>query len=233
MSINISASLIHDFLSCNRKVYYRINFPEVSVPNREMILGTIVHQAIEHHWNSPIGAADFVRSRLPPNATKDDLEFCHKCISTFFGNFSALLANNDSIEEKFRIEISDGVFIVGKVDRVSDGIVYDWKTSRNPPMSVDNDPQFILYNWAYRNLHSSNPVGVYYASLATGRLIRFNYDSVLENLLMKEVIPDMVKHIKNSNLIPTGLYKKECFRCPYKSTCLKEIKNVVDSRDTP
>lgn len=231
MSINISKSLIEEYLSCNRKVYYRLNRPLKMLPTKEMIMGDIVHRAIEKFWDDREKASEFVKENfLKYRNMNMDLDFYLKCVDTFFYKFYPLMSKTDKIETKFKIPIYKDVFIVGRLDRISNKKIFDWKTTRNPPSSVNNDVQFILYDWSYRQMYGHDPHGVYYASLSTGNLIKYKKDSFLEKMLIDKLIPELVSLIRKNNFVPNGIFNRSCYRCQYRETCHKELgKDVLDS----
>lgn len=230
MSIYISASLLNDYIACNRKVYYRTKHSELAVQNEEMVMGEIVHYAIEKYWNDEVGGRDYiakdVSTRLPGNKSATD--FSLNCFSVFNDRFRQYLTTDDQIEFKFKIQIDNGVFVVGKMDRVSSKKVFDWKTERKPPVSINNSIQFILYNWAYKKTFGYFPMGVYYASLISGNLIRYNVNELSEKTLFSDIIPDAINDIKKGNYSRNGVFRKACFRCSYSDTCLKEF-DVLDN----
>ena len=232
MSINISASLIRDYLECRSKIFYRINYPETSISNKEMILGSIVHSSIEKYWGLIPAAGwyaiDEVKKRFGED--KESEKFVLDCIHVFFKNFRQYLSSiDDKTELKFKIPFSDGVYIVGKIDRITkDGLVFDWKTNRRTPKSINNDPQFILYHWAYSKLYNKTPVAVYYASLTDGSLLMLDIKKEFYGHLFDEIIPAIVQDIKSHNLPKTGIFTGDCFRCPYKETCLQGDSHELD-----
>lgn len=232
MPIHISASLIDDYLACNRRAYYRINRPDLSIQNDEMVIGDIVHKSIEKFWDDKERAITFadveLGMRLPNSITAK--MFTNNCIETFFSNFKQYLSNDDFVEKKFRIPFGNDVYIVGKMDRISNNSVFDWKTARKPLSDISKSVQFILYNWAYKKLFNKSPAGVYYAALVTGDLVMYKYDAVVESVLIDELIPELVSAIRNKDYVPNGIFRKSCFRCSYSESCLKEImEHVVDS----
>lgn len=231
MSIYISASLLDDFILCNRKVYYRLNKPEDSVQNKEMVLGEIVHKAIELHYNSSTDAIAYIEkevlSRLGGNS--EDVKFAWNCWLTYYTNFYKFLSVDDKVEVKFKIPFDKDIFVVGKMDRISDGKVFDWKTTRNPPTNISGSVQFILYNWAYRKIYNREASGVYYASLTKGNLIRYVSNGLSEQVMLKELIPQAVFAIKNGDYTRSGVFTKSCFRCTYSEKCLEEYRHELDS----
>lgn len=230
VDIHISYSLLEEFLSCNRKVYYRTHRPEDGVQNKEMIVGEIVHSAIEKHWSDRHLAYSYVTSQMDKRLNGDAESFLYakKCLMSFFDNFAGYLSSEDKIECKFRIPFEKGVLIVGKMDRVTNDKVFDWKTNKRPPSSINNNMQFMIYAWAYKKMYNKNPSGVYYASLSTGSLIRLSENLQLHNALFDEVIPSLVSAIKTKDFNRNGIFRKSCFRCQYSNTCLKEVKHELD-----
>lgn len=223
MAINISYSLLADFLSCQRKPFYRIQFPELGVSNKEMIIGTAVHLAIEKFSHDQDAAVEYMRSYLDLYfiTDLDDTNYATICLNNFFSNFKPHLRDNDTIEYKFKIPIADKIFLVGKIDRISDEKLFDWKTSRNPPAKLFNDLQFIIYNWSYKRLFGKPPVASYYGALSTGNLIQHAGTEDAETYVFHEIIPEVIHNIKENIYPHTGVFTKACYRCPYKDTCLK------------
>ena len=217
--------MLDDYIHCNRMVYYRINYPELQVQNKEMIIGEVVHSAIEKHWDSANDAyseADhWLSSRLLNNF--DAVNFSHMCLDNFYTSFRPLLTSNFTSETKFKLQIEKDVFVVGKLDRVDDGNVFDWKTARKPLTNIDNSIQFILYNWAFKKLYNAEPSGVYYAALTNGSLVKYNRNPTVEDFLFGEVVPQLVDTIRGKNYSHNGVFRKSCFRCSYSDTCLKEV----------
>ena len=90
MPIFISASLLEDFVSCSKRVYYRTNKPEQHIQSPEMVIGEVVHSAIERYWDNHDLAINFAHTELSLRSTGDltSLEYADKCIGNYFSNFS-------------------------------------------------------------------------------------------------------------------------------------------------
>jgi hypothetical protein len=199
-----------------------------------MIIGEVVHSAIEHHWDDRDKALDLIRRQILARLGNDEeaLSFTDICIANYFHHFKQYLAPSDEREFKFKIPWDKDVFIVGKIDRISNGKVFDWKTARKPLKNISENIQFILYNWAYNKLYKSNPVGVYYAALTTGALIRYSVDEASDRTLFEEIIPDAIRAIKNKEYSRNGIFRRACFRCSYSDTCLKEFHHELDMSES-
>jgi hypothetical protein len=227
--IFVSASALKDYLKCPKMAYYRIFEPEYKTSNREMIIGEIVHRVVEKAWKDLDVALNLGRALAENNdidaVGKQSIEhFIH----TFFENFIPLLTIEDKVEKFFKVKLEEDVYLVGKLDRVSRGIVFDWKTNSTVPKVIDNDPQFIIYNHAYNLIYNKQPEGIYFGSLKTGGLIRYNESKEHSDALINHIIPNYIDDVRKKNFIKQGLFNGACYRCPFKIPCLGE-KNVVYS----
>lgn len=220
MSINLSASAIADFIRCSQKVLYRRTRPFPEIKSKEMIIGTIAHLALEKAWNNRDRAYEIVRTEAKleglSKADKTNLEFQ---MDMFFLNFSHLVGKDDLIEYYFKVPLYDDVNIVGKMDRVHQGNVYDWKTGR-VANKLGNDVQCIIYSWAYKKLFEKEPISVCIAALAKGEIIPYVENKIFVNEVFDRIIPRMIKTIKNENYERLGMFNHSCFRCSWKIGCL-------------
>ena len=227
--IFVSASALKDYLSCSQKVHYRIFEPELKISNREMIIGDITHRVIEKAWQNLDVALGLGKSLCEKqNIDAVGKQSVEHFIHTFFEKFAPLLRKDDKIEKFFKIKLYDDAFLVGKLDRVcgDGGLIFDWKTNSNPPKSIDNDPQFILYHHAFSVTYGKKPEGVYFASLKEGKLIRYTESKEHTDTLINHIIPEFIETVRKKSFIKTGLFTGACYRCPFKIPCLGE-KNVV------
>lgn len=224
--IYLSASSINDYLECSMRYYYRRFRSSEAVTPYYMTIGTIVHQALEKFWSDEKKALEFARfSSFDHPLTDKHKSKIFKHIKNYFKYFHPLVNKEDKVERFFTLQIDTDIFLRGKFDRLVGDKIFDWKTSEKPPYTVDNDVQFIIYNYAYRKLYNERPSGVYYAALKTGELISFNQRIENERILFKEIIPKMVADIKAENYIHEGKLKffSTCQNCQYKETCWDEL----------
>lgn len=228
MAIHVSASALKDFVACEQKVYYRIFEAGVSIPSKEMLMGTITHKVLEKEWNDLDKAIKLIdtlcnKYKMDIMATTSIEHFVY----TYFERFKLMVTGNDKIEQRFKVKLYDDVYLVGVFDRISRGLVIDWKTNANPPKKIDGDIQFILYDLAYRLMYNKPSEGVYLAALKDGSLVRYNESINHSEVLINQLIPDFVKTIRSKNFTKTGLFNGSCYRCPYKIDCLGGDKDVV------
>lgn len=215
--IYLSASSIKDFLSCERKYWYRRFASDKRATSVYADTGTVVHEAIEKHWNNKASGYALL------NRTNYEIDYkkAKDSLDVFYLKFANTLDKKDLIEENFTIPYEKGVKIRGTFDRVTpNGIIYDWKTNKRLPIDLSTDPQFILYHHAYSLVYKRPPAAVYFASLVFGRLIKFKYDLAKKNILLQEIIPDMLEHIREDKFNPTGIYRfATCNNCFFKEHC--------------
>lgn len=230
--IYLSASSIKDFISCERKYWYRRFASGERVSSIAADTGTVVHKIIEKYWdNRPKG-----ESALASWDGDFDYVRASQALEIFYRKFAPHLSKEDVIEKNFTVKWARGIKLIGMMDRITPtGVIYDWKTNKSLPRDLSNDPQFILYHYAYEKLYKRPPASVYFASLEYGRLIKFKHNKVLEDILVKEIIPDMLQHIKDDNYNPTGLYRySTCKNCFFKEHCQESLgleeKHELDNK---
>jgi CRISPR/Cas system-associated exonuclease Cas4 (RecB family) len=230
MPIFLSATAIQDFIDCPQRFAYRTTQKEQSITSDDMLVGTIVHAAIEKFWNDKDLAVKEVGDQtkffsLNPSMTDKAL----LCIHTFFESFAGLLSKDDEIEYTFKLQLEKDVFLVGRMDRISNGNIFDWKTKNSTPKDISKDIQFIVYSEAYRRLFKKEPIATYYASLTTGKLLKLKSNPALTNTLFNAIIPVIAQAIKQKLYYPKGIYTNNCHMCPYKELCYKDLGYVQDS----
>jgi CRISPR/Cas system-associated exonuclease Cas4 (RecB family) len=233
MTINLSASSIKDFLVCSKRYYYRINSIGNSVPNDGMAVGSTVHYAIETCWNKNYSVA--MRSALSymqkNNISFTDNFYSNKIsvsLKNFFANYKFLLTKNDETEKKFKIDFSNNVCFVGRIDRIiksSDGnnMLVDWKTSQRDPFTIDIDPQFLLYKYAYEILYGRKPARVLYINVYTNRMLSLTNDADNYKKLFSVTVPEIISRIKSNNYALEGLKKRNaCKYCQFREQCMAD-----------
>lgn len=237
MSIYLSASSITDFVRCSKKVEYRFKKPFPELISKGMLLGKIAHYVLETGWKDKDTAnailAEQVKKHRIQQADINSLSFY---VDMFFLNFRDFLKDDDMIEHQFKIPLYDDVFLVGKMDRISNGTVFDWKTTSKVSKSLSNDIQCIVYDFAYRSLFDKTASGVCIGWLPKGQLIPFVRDELYYREVFSNIVPRMIKTIRSDNFEKTGMFNHSCFWCQYKKGCLGDRKifsgdaNELDSQ---
>jgi hypothetical protein len=227
--IFLSATAIKDFLECSKRYYYRRYFKSLAEPSDALNMGIVAHEAIEKYWDNREKAVEYAKMEgMSYNLSAKKVESVQKMVENFHEYFQWLLKPTDSAEQFFKFPFQTGVQLVGKFDRITgDGTLIDWKTSKVTPKvdALSKDPQFILYDWAYERIYGTRPTTTYYASLRTGKLVKYIRDENLENILLNEVIPQILSDIQNDNYVATGVYKWDypCGNCSFKEACFNEL----------
>jgi hypothetical protein len=234
MPVYLSASSISDFIKCPQRVLYRIKKTVKETKSKEMMIGLSMHHAIELAWDDRNKMLQILRSDARENKySKSDFSNLSFMTDIFFLNFKQYLSENDKIEHSFKLPLYNDVFIVGKMDRIANEQILDWKTGR-VPTRLDNDVQCIIYDWAYRKEFGSPPKGVCVASLQSGELIPYKTNTFYISELFEKVIPRMISVIKHDTYERQGLFNGSCFRCAYKVGCLAGgVKDELDNSITP
>lgn len=209
---------------------YRIKKTVPTVESREMGMGSVVHLAIEKGWEDRDAAYKILHKEGKARGlAKADIYSMEFLIDIFFLNFQPKLEKNDLIEHNFKLPLYDDVFIVGKMDRVSNGNVYDWKTGQTAT-NLAYDVQCIIYDWAFKKQFERSAKSICIASLKKGELIPYYKDDLYVDEIFNKIIPRMIRTIKNESYERLGLFNHSCFRCPFKTGCL-ERADVVDNGD--
>lgn len=235
MTLYLSASAIKDYLSCSMRYFCRRYHKSEGVTTPAMLLGSVVHKAIEVEWRDKDRALALAKDLAEKEDLTTDLQASAQMyVRKFFSSFASILKETDTIELDFKIKYAEDVYLIGKIDRIihEDNVVIDWKTGKRPPspMAITSDPQFILYNWAYRKLYKKVPL-LYHASLYKGKLSRYVRSGKNEFVLFNEIIPTMVEDITKGKYVRSGLlrWNSPCRNCTYKEYCWNELASRNDS----
>ena len=211
--INISASLVKDYIACSKKVSFRRAKPETAIQTPDMLAGTIVHRLIEDNIDN---YEKYIDETNLDAGKKQKIKIC---MSNYHLNYRMLTSPTDGIEKFFKYPFSKGVNIVGKIDRIlSDGVVIDWK-SGIPPNSIDNDIQFLMYYEAYKHMYSKEPHSVFGIFLLKNKMLRYNHNPFFKDTVYNEIIPSIVSAIKSGDFYREGIFKNICHNCSYKDVC--------------
>lgn len=222
--INLSMTLIRNYLDCPQKLAYSSGKKDPSQQTDEMLEGIIVHQALEDGWTSK-GMAKSIVKRLTQESGRSNLDEkkMDKCVDNFFLQYSHQLSAKDVIEGYFKQSYTKGVTIVGKFDRIHNGVVYDWKTGDRPPEDLNRDVQFMFYYLAYKKVYKKEPSALIYASLSNKKSYLFEPIPGILSEFENELIPAVIAEARKSTHVRSGFYKYGvCKKCPFKSSCWEE-----------
>jgi hypothetical protein len=194
------------------RAFYRITIPEEQVQTEAMSRGSDIHARLEKYWDNK----ELAFNGLKPG-TKE-----YKFVRNFFNMFEGKLSSNDIIEQRFSIQYLPDVKLVGRMDRIHEDEIYDWKTNSNVPRNIDKDPQFIIYHYVFSVLYNRPPKAVYFVSLEKCKKIQFNYRKEHADMLHDSVIPKILYSFKHKSFTRSF---KQCEYCPFKAACFEDVRS--------
>lgn len=212
-------------MACSMKYRYRRYYKDKAVETEPMRIGSASHELIENYWRAEKEANGNLE-RICDKYSVKDTSRVGLFLDNFFEYFRPLVSDNDTVEEFFKVHLRDNIYMVGKWDRVMPGdILFDWKTNKRVPFSIDKDIQFMIYYKSYLEKTGREPRALYFASLSTGRLIKYNPNKDYINILYKQIVPNMINAIENQNFAKEGLFKyfSPCKSCSFKEHCWNEL----------
>jgi len=229
--IRLSASLLKDYIVCPRQAYYRINNSGEGLQTLAMSIGSTAHSILEKYpfdKDGAFGAIDSTLERFVGKTTPSLKIQIEKYLNVYFDKFIHMVSEDDEIEKFFRVRF-DNVepVIVGKFDVVHNNDVIDWKTSKKLYNKMERDIQFIIYYLAYQKEYKRYPTNVFYASLHSGELHRFEPNLEIIKHFMEEVIPYAVQGLLSGYAPRYGLFNYSgylCSKCTWRNLCLPECE---------
>jgi len=246
--IRVSASKIKTFLYCLNKFYYHYIDKQPDKVGIGAVIGTCVHAAVDHYFKFGRPALETFTNLWHQELKRNGLEHKHKA---FFDGEDMLVDFNWSYtptetEKYFYLPFPDRVHPIanmeGYIDQVfiSDGVepnkIVDIKTSQYRPTQeqIDNDPQFIIYNWAFKQMYGED-VEIYWYHARTGEYILADVNSPDKLDPIIEVVKDIDQFMKAPEPPETTV---TCRWCPHRNLCLSPrtealvaSSDIVDTSD--
>ena len=244
--IRLSYSSMKDARACLKRYWYRVKKPKSAIANVHMVFGSIVHTSIErlekkdrelgkligwslHEWERRMASSG--RGFL------DKLPKPPKSFKRMYENYIELIrprlqtpAEEDGVEKFFKIPLDypnmdTDTYFVGKIDRIDNGNIYDWKTSGKLPDKYDlSDTQFYAYWWAYRELYKENPKDILYGHLNSGNVYNISMDTLLlDNFgVLLDSTAEMLYNAWKHNEFPRDM-GYQCKGCVYRTACYGDL----------
>jgi len=224
-----SATMLKMFLQCPRKFEYRYLRKLPEEKNVWAVTGTSVHTAIQYGHDLKKDGAEYNEIVLPV-IEKFDTTFCELDGYSYGPQSNKLYKESQKMlreyafdrdpeiqEHYFEIDI-DGIIFVGYIDQLYPWGFVDLKTSRNKPNKVvlDNDPQFIIYSFAYRGFYGKDVDKAYWHHLRTGEDIEANVDT--DHIYRLE---ELASHIQKQEFFPRS-HSVLCNYCSFKDFCFSD-----------
>lgn len=203
-----SASRIKTYKKCARQYKYKYvtarKDRQEEDKNVASLMGLALHKAIEAHYRDNKSATatfqNFMTTTLDEweqsNATIKGMEYLARSIKVgkeILTKFPWNDFNPLELEYNFTLPFPNKhaplVNINGIIDCLDmSGAVIDWKSASYAPNQdeLDHDPQFLLYYWAYQQIHGEVPWKIIWYHLRTYTAyeanIAYNYDMKLDQL---------------------------------------------------
>lgn len=228
----LSASAIRDYISCPYKLKYRMLVSGEAVKTPQMILGTIVHRVIENYkmWNTyaeGITLANHYLNEENISLPQEQINNMIEAIHNYNDSFREFSIGAES-EYEFSIPLkSCGINIIGRMDILGKDYIVDWKVTGSMPSILHNDPQFILYDWAFEQINKIKPVKIMYVNVLRNEVATYFRNEYYFSNLFDEVIPGIVN---GKVFYPRGLYDyvraekyRICHKCPFKQVCWSDF----------
>jgi hypothetical protein len=250
----VSASKIKVYKTCARQYQHKYITPHNDRPedhkNVAALLGTALHKAIEEYYTeqkSPIGVFQQVMAQTVEEwdvagYTIKALDYYPRAIKVgkdILTKFDWSRFTPQELEYSFTLPfptIENPITnITGFIDLIDmSGAIVDHKSSSYAPNmdALANDPQFLIYAWAMKQITGNLPYKVIWNHLRTGKLyeaaVLENYDTKIDNLVLD--IQALLTHgpyFARKNLDSVCLNQ-----CSFYELCYgKKVKDMVELND--
>lgn len=245
----VSASKIRVYRTCQMQYKYKYLIPWNSRPeddkNVAALLGTALHEAIEMYYKTGANAtATFQRvmedtitewedKKLKINAASyyaTAMKVGKEILRSFdWSKFSPI-----ELEYEFTLPFPNKqtplVNMTGYIDLIDiSGKVVDHKSSSTVPNQneLDNDPQFIIYAWAYEQIYNTRPNAVIWNHLRTGKLYEANVFQNFDDKL-QQLTNDITAMLENKYHARRKLDKVCLTECSFYVLCYGEKSSKVE-----
>jgi len=225
--ITLSASKIKVFSACPKQFYYSYVDKRESPKTTALILGTAVHRSIEKYYKEDANPLDvFIdtwnKEHEENNLLPDTREYgCGiKMVTGYDYEKRRPVENELEFIIPFPSPNNALCQIRGFIDQVYENGFIDLKTGKFQPKQgvLNNDPQFIVYAQAFKQLMGYDPEVVYWHHLRTSK-------DIFADVISEEKIDNvtrLVERILDAEI--TGIYDKNigmvCSYCSYREPCL-------------
>jgi hypothetical protein len=226
--ITLSASKLKTFNACERKFYYEYVDRQETVKHPAAALGTAVHKTIERVYREQIDPVptfvdEFGKELLANNLNIDDVkpQLARDGIK-MISQYNFLRRVPDEMELEFTLPFPNAAHplcnIRGFMDQLYEWGFVDLKTNTFKPLNsvLDNDIQFILYDWAFEEIYNYRAQRKIWHHLRTGEDLYSDTEGKLDNAVR------VIERILDSSV--TGIYDRSigdpCRICSHRLICL-------------
>jgi RecB family exonuclease len=177
----LSASQIKMFIRCPQLYYISYVEGKKSFTDPYTIAGSALHKTIERYFSDRVNIffefglqfESLIGKEIESGTLKhpEKIQLAQRRGIQRLTKLRLDQFNPQETELEFLLPFQ-GVQIRGFIDVISDDCIIDHKSSSKLPSHTEraNDPQFVLYAWAYNQLYGRMPEKVYWHHLEDGKL---------------------------------------------------------------
>lgn len=248
----LSASRIKVYKTCARQYEfkYKMNHSErpLDDKNTAALMGTALHEAIEMYYKEKINPVstfqrvmhdtidEWEKEKLKINAASyftTAMQVGTKILRDFDWN----QFNPTELELEFTLPFPNKekpiAFINGYIDLLDmDGSIVDFKSSKYAPNAdeLNNDPQFILYRWAYEEIYGVVPHRVIWYHLRTNKTYVANVEKDYSDKIAQ--LKSDIEAMLFNNYYPRRLQDSTCrTKCSFYELCYGQKSSVEKEED--
>lgn len=236
--LTLSASRIKLYQSCRATYHDQYILKNTQPLNTSALMGSALHKAIEYNYRflhdpikgNPRRVFDAYMMRMYDYWNKSGKEFKE------YESFMDLLKTGRGIlatfpwsdyrplrqELAFELPFTEHTGIKGYIDMIDNGSFVDFKSAKNPPKDLQNDTQFIMYAWAYRQIYHMWPHNGIWHHLRTNKQIEF---VIFHGEIKRQI--DALKVLAETIYADTFTDIQPCAKCPPWCKFKKEIKHAT------
>lgn len=248
----ISASRIKTYKTCAKQYYYKYIVEKENRPEQDKnigaLLGTSLHKAIELYYKDKSPAIKTFQTTMTEtydqwndnNHTIRGEEWFSKSMKlgkTILNEFDWDFWQPKELELNFTLPFPTKYKSIVHINGIIDIIdtrewIVDHKSQRKTPTQdeMDNDPQFILYAWAYKELYGNLPAKIYWNELRTGRKIEVH--SLRDfNMKLTQLTTDIEAMLENKKYARRQMDRVCKTECSFYSLCFGEKHEDIKEKD--
>lgn len=234
--LKLSASRLKTYSSCPRKYWYTYENEKIP-PHPSAFMGRAVHRTVELGHNTlkageplPEPVTAFSKFWLEETAEFEG-QIDHKLYTDgvkIIEKYDFTRRTPEHIELEFKLPFPNKdealCVIHGFIDQFYEWGLVDLKTGKRKPAALllNNDLQFILYKWAFKELTGEEPKRVIWHHMRTGEDLDFE---IADRLDRAKRVVERIVHSYNFNSWDRSI-GEACMFCSHQDSCLGSGKYV-------
>jgi len=224
--LTLSASRLKTFSACPKQYYYAYIDKQDTKKHPAAVLGTAVHRTIERVYRDRTEPVSTFIREFDAEAEKCGVEDPRSKYKNdgikMVGDFDYGKRIPKESELEFTLAFPNQAhplcMVHGYIDQAYDWGFVDLKTNARKPLQgvLDNDLQFIVYNWAYKEIYGQTAQQRIWQHLRTGEDLKADVEG------KEDLAARVIERILEADF--TGIYDKNigapCILCNYRAICL-------------